>query len=192
MSSLQNSLKYTYDDLLTFPDDGKRREIIDGELYVSPSPATPHQVIVGNLYFLIRGYLTNHPIGRAFLSPFDVVFSQFNVVVPDLLFISNARREVLTAKNVSGSPDLAIEVLSPSSRRRDEVKKRKLYERFDVLEYWIINPKIEAVKIYRRPTVGVPFGRATEYTLEAGDHFTSPLFPDLRVELAAIFEDLQA
>ncbi len=191
MGSLRNPVKYTYDDLLTFPDDGLRREIIDGELYVTPSPATPHQIVVGNLYYLLRSYLTAHPVGRILLAPLDVVFSQFDVVEPDLLFVSTARRDVVTTKNIQGSPDLAIEVLSPGTRRTDETTKRRLYERFDVLEYWLIDVKIEAVKIYRRSATGVPFDRIGEYTVEAGDHVASPLFPDLQVSLAAIFQDLQ-
>lgn len=93
MNSLPESVKYTYKDLLAFPDDGKRREIIGGELYVSPSPAPPHQIVVGNLHFEIRTYLVAHPVGRIFLSPLDVVFSKFDVVEPDLLFISNARQD---------------------------------------------------------------------------------------------------
>ena len=192
MDALREATRYTYEDLALFPDDGLRREIVDGELYVSPSPALPHQVVIGNLHFLIRGYLVGHPIGRILLAPFDVVFTQFDVVEPDLLFVSHARRDILTRKNVSGSPDLAIEVLSPSSRRTDEIVKRRLYERFDVCEYWIIDPELETVKVHRRATSGVAFERAGEYTTETGDRFTSPLFPDLTLELSSIFEDVPA
>ena len=191
MEALREATRYTYEDLALFPDDGMRREIIDGELYVSPSPATPHQIVIGNLYFLIKSYLKVHPIGRIFLAPLDVVFSQFDVVEPDLLFISNARRELVTKKNVAGSPELAVEVLSPSSRRTDEIVKRRLFERFDVLEYWVVDPELETVKVYRRAAAGTPFERAGEYSLETGDQFTSPLFPDLRLDLAAIFEEAQ-
>jgi Uma2 family endonuclease len=188
MDSLR--IKYTYDDLLTFPDDGKRRELIDGELYVTPSPATPHQIIVGNLYFLIRTYLSAHPVGHVFLAPLDVVFSKFDVVEPDLLFVSNERRGVVHEKNISGSPDLAIEVVSPGTRRTDETAKRRLYERFDVLEYWLVDPKIAGVKIYRRPVASVPFEGGVVYTREAGAHLTSRLFPGLSLDLAVVFEDL--
>lgn len=182
--------KYTYDDLLTFPDDELRRELIDGELYVTPSPATPHQIIVGNLHFLIRTYLASHPVGHVFLAPLDVVLSKFDVVEPDLLFVSNRRRRVVQEKNIGGSPDLAIEVLSPGTRRTDETTKRRLYERFEVLEYWVIDPKAKAVKVYRRSAAGVPFESGGHYTLEASEVLTSPLFPGLCLDLAAVFEDL--
>ena len=77
-------VKLTYDDFLLFPDDGKRHELIDGEHYVTPSPNTKHQQISGNLHCLIRSWLEAHPIGRVFYAPFDVVFSHFDVVEPDL------------------------------------------------------------------------------------------------------------
>ncbi len=190
MDAVRESIRYSYEDLALFPDDGLRREIIDGKLYVSASPALPHQIVIGNLHFLIRGYLVAHPVGRILLAPLDVVFSQFDVVEPDLLFVSHARDGILTHKNIAGSPDLAVEVLSPSSRRIDNIVKRRLYERFDVSEYWVIDPEQETVKVYRRGSSDLPFRRVGEYINEAGDRFTSPLFPDLTVELSAIFQDL--
>jgi Uma2 family endonuclease len=186
MESLRESVKYTYADFEHFPDDGKRREIIDGELYVTPSPATSHQIVVGNLYFLIRRYLEDHRVGRIFLAPLDVVFSQFDVVEPDLLFVSTGRAGVVTRKNIAGSPDLAIEVLSPGPRRTDETIKRRLYERFDVLEYWIVDPRIKAMKIHRRAVAGVPF----EHAIAAADRVNSSILPDLTIELSTVFEGL--
>ena len=84
-------LKLTYDDFVQFPDDGKRHEIIDGEHYVTPSPRTRHQIIVGNFYLLIASWLENNPIGRVLLSPLDVVMSNVDIVVPDLLYLSHER-----------------------------------------------------------------------------------------------------
>lgn len=78
-------VKLTYDDFLLFPDDGRRHELIDGEHYVTPSPNTRHQAVLGNLHFLIRSWLERHPVGRVFFAPFDVVFTRFDVVEPDLL-----------------------------------------------------------------------------------------------------------
>ena len=128
------SVRLTYEDFLDFPDDGRRHELIDGEHYVTPSPNAKHQVIVGNLHWLIRRYLEEQPRGRVFLAPFDVVFSSFDVVEPDLLYISTERLAVLTAKHVRGAPDLVVEILSEGTRRTDEVTKRRLYERFQVQE----------------------------------------------------------
>ena len=178
-------VKLTYDDFLLFPDDGQRHELIDGEHYVTPSPNQIHQIIVGNLYYAIRGYLEEHPIGQAFLAPFDVVFSNFDVVEPDLLYISTARREILTKQNVQGAPDLVIEVGSPGTRKRDETIKRRLYERSDVSEYWIVDPDLEVVRIYRREGAG--FDRPRELSREAGDVLESALFPSFMLPLDAVF-----
>jgi hypothetical protein len=94
--------KLTYDDFLLFPDDGKRHELIDGEHYVTPSPNTKHQRVSGNVYFLIRAWLEARPLGQVYYAPYDVVFSRFDVVEPDLLYLSNERAaEVVTAKHVT-------------------------------------------------------------------------------------------
>src|SRR5438477_5514451 len=94
-------VKLTYDDFLLFPDDGLRHELIDGEHYVTPSPVPRHQLILGNVYWLVRSFLEEHPVGEAFFAPVDVVLSHFDVVVPDLLYMSNARaREIMTDTNV--------------------------------------------------------------------------------------------
>src|SRR5258707_6400653 len=89
MSPAEPRVKLTYEDWLLFPDDGQRHELIDGEHYVTPSPRFKHQIILGNLYFLIRAWLELHPIGLVVFAPFDVVFSNFDIVVPDLLYVSN-------------------------------------------------------------------------------------------------------
>ena len=181
-----SGVKLTYDDFLLFPDDGQRHELIDGEHYVTPSPNTVHQTIVGNLYFGLRGYLEAHPLGHVFLAPFDVVFSNFDVVEPDLLYITEARRRnILTTTNVRGAPDLVIEIGSPGTRRRDETIKRRLYERDGVSEYWVVDPDLEVVRIYRRENEG--YGRPRELSRETGDVVESPLFPDLSLPLDVIF-----
>ena len=185
MKPAGSHLKLTYEDFVLFPDDGKRHELIDGEHYVTPSPSLRHQRLLGRLHLMIGGWLQTNPIGEAFLSPLDVVFSDFDVVEPDLLYISTARREILTKQNVQGAPDVVIEVGSPGTRKRDETIKRRLYERSDVSEYWIVDPDLDVVRIYRREGAG--FDRPRELSREAGDALTSPLFPQLELSLDAIF-----
>ena len=181
-------VKLTYDDFLLFPDDGKRHELIDGEHYVTPSPNRKHQAIVWNLTQVIGPYLESHPIGRAFTAPFDVVFSEFDVVEPDLLYISNSKQaDILTAKHVRGAPDLVVEIGSPSTRRRDETIKRKLYERCGVEEYWVIDPEIETIAVYRH--AGNNYQRVLELVAERHDALTSSLFPGLSAPLTRIFKD---
>jgi Uma2 family endonuclease len=181
-------VKLTYDDFLLFPDDGNRHELIDGEHYVTPSPASKHQRIVWNLNGLLYIYLQDHPVGKAFSAPLDVVFSQFDIVEPDLLFVSAERAgKVLTETNDQGAPDLVVEIGSPSTRKRDETIKRRLYERFGVVEYWVIDSELDAIKVYRRSSDR--YERVAELTLEGGDMLTTPLLPGLDLPLSKIFEE---
>jgi len=118
---------------------------------VTPSPNVRHQRIVGHLYLLVGGWLEEHPIGEAFLAPFDVVFSEFDVVEPDLLYLSKDRAaKVLTPLHARGVPELVVEIASKSTRKRDETIKRRLYERVRVSEYWVVDLEIDAVRVYRR------------------------------------------
>ena len=179
-------VKLTYDDFVSFPDDGLRHELIDGEHYVTPSPNDKHQTLLGNLYLLLGNWLRVHPIGKVWLAPFDVVFSRFDVVEPDLLYVSNERRaRILTDANVQGTPELVVEIGSPSTRRRDETVKRQLYDRAGVLEYWFVDAKIDSVQAYRRE--GDRFARPVEFSLDAGDVLTTVLLPGLELPLSEIF-----
>ena len=180
-------VKLTYDDFLLFPDDGKRHELIDGEHYVTPSPNTKHQAISGNLYFMIRSWLEQHPTGRIFYAPFDVVFTNFDVVEPDLLYMSHARAaQVLTEKNVTGAPEIVVEIGSKGTRKRDETIKRRLYERSRVPEYWVIDPVLELVRIYSNENG--PVGRPRELSAEADDILTTTHLVGLELPLRKIFE----
>lgn len=177
--------KLTYRDFLKFPDDGKRHELIDGVHYVTPSPVTPHQRTVGNLYYLIRRHLEEHGHGEIFVAPFDVVFGAFDVVEPDLLYISDARQHVLTEKHVRGAPDLVVEVLSATTRRRDEGVKLRLYDRSDVAEYWIVDPAAQSIRVYRR--VDGRLAPAADVAARRGDRLESRLFPGLALPVARVF-----
>jgi Uma2 family endonuclease len=181
-------VKLTYDDFVLFPDDGKRHELIDGEHYVTPSPNTRHQRVSANLHLLIGSWLETHPVGQVFYAPYDVVFSDYDVVEPDLLYVSNARAaEVLTPQHARGAPEIAVEIASPGTRKRDETIKRRLYERAGVSEYWVVDPEVDVIRVYRR--VDDRFARAIELTHEAGDVLTTPLLAGLDMSLARIFRD---
>ncbi len=186
MSTPNPDVKFTYEDYLLFPEDGKRHELIDGDHYVTPAPRTKHQRVSGNLYRLLSTYVHQKRCGAMFAAPTDVVFSDLDVVQPDLLFISAGRASLITEKNIQGPPDLMLEILSEATRRTDEIIKRKLYDRYGVPEYWIVDPEIEIVKVYRRTDQG--YQRTAELTKEAGDVLTTPLLPSLQLPLAAIFE----
>ena len=174
--------KLTYADYVRLPDDGLRHEIIDGEYYATPSPVTRHQRILRRLSYAIERFLREHPIGEVFWAPLDVVLTDTDIVVPDLLYISRERAYLVTEKNLRGAPDLVVEILSPSTKSRDERLKRDLYERMGVNEYWVVDPTRNIVRVHRRGT-----GRFEEVQiLGAADHLTSPFFPGLQLPLHEI------
>jgi Uma2 family endonuclease len=176
--------RLTYDDFCLLPEDGKRREIIGGDLFVTPSPQTPHQRAVVRLLIRLGQFVESHKLGEVFGAPFDVVFSEFDVVEPDILFISNARSNVLTNKNVQGAPDLVVEVLSESTARVDRSIKLKLYGKFGVQEYWIIDSDGPSAEIYRRGEEGLTLVAK----LSAADALTSPMFPGFSLPLSRLAE----
>lgn len=182
------AVKLTYDDFVLFPDDGKRHELIDGEHYVTPSPNTRHQRISAHLFLLIGNWLETHPVGLVFYAPYDVVFSDLDVVEPDLLYLSNERaKKVLTPLHARGVPELVIEIASKGTRKRDETVKRRLYEKAGVSEYWVVDPEIDTIRLYRRENDR--FGRPFELLREAGEVLTTPLLPGLDIPLARVFRD---
>ncbi|MDQ3460545.1 MAG: Uma2 family endonuclease [Deinococcota bacterium] len=137
-------VRFTYEDLQDFQDD-KRREVIEGEIYVTPAPAPRHQRIVGSLYFAVRGYLQNHAIGEIFVAPVDVIFSAEDVTQPDLVYVANERAAIVTTRGIEGPPSWVVEVLSPSTQKRDMGIKLKLYQTYGLGAYWVVDPEDETV-----------------------------------------------
>jgi Uma2 family endonuclease len=176
--------RLTYEDYCLLPNDGKRYEIIGGELFVTPSPLLRHQVALANLLYYLIDFVKKHDLGRVYPAPFDVVFSQYNVVEPDLLYVSRARSSVVTEKNVQGAPDLAVEILSESTAKTDRTTKLKLYGRYGVAEYWLIDPAEYSAEIYR---LG-PGGYELAAQLDSSQSLTSPLFPGFALPLAKLGE----
>jgi Uma2 family endonuclease len=181
-----SSLKLTYEDYELFPDDGRRHELVDGEHYVTPAPRTRHQRVSIRLSARLEMFVEQHRLGEVLEAPTDVVLSQFDVIQPDILFISHERSAILGEKNVQGAPDLLVEILSESSRKLDEITKRKLYEQHGVREYWVVDPVLETVKVYRQDE-GETFVRVAELTAEARDVLETLLLPGLAISLADLF-----
>lgn len=170
-----------------FPDEThERHELIDGEHFVTAHPVTRHQQLVGRLWFEIELYLRAHPnTGQAFGVPLDVVLSPYDVVAPDLILIADDQADILTDMNVQGPPALVVEVLSPSTRKRDTGIKRRLFDRAGVREYWIVDGKMNRIEIHRRQAGG-SLARAAELKAEAGDVLTTPILPGLELQLAVL------
>jgi Uma2 family endonuclease len=175
--------RLTYADFLSFPDDGRRHELIDGAHYVTPAPLTVHQRLLGALYVELHQYLEHHPIGEVFLSPLDVVLSDHDVVEPDLLLVLDEQSHIVTEKHVVGAPALVIEILSPATRARDAGLKRRLFERAGVREYWLVDPRDATIAVYRaREGELRPAG-----TLAANDTLMSPILSGFTLSLGPLF-----
>ena len=177
--------KLTYNDFLSFPDDGQRHELIDAEHFVTPSSATVHQRLVGALHLALGNVLKATRLGEVFVAPFDVVLSDHDVVEPDLLVVLADQAGILTDQNVRGAPAIVVEIVSPGTRRRDETLKRRLYERAGVREYWIVDPDGETIEVCR-PAARKP-DRTIVLAATAGHVLTSPLLPGFEVPLRNLF-----
>lgn len=139
---------FTYQDYLDLPDDGKRYEVINGELIMTPAPYTIHQKTSRRIIEEFIDFLKNNPMGEVLYAPVDVVLSETNVFQPDILFIANENSKIITEKNVIAAPDLVIEILSPSTGYYDLTEKKDIYAEFEVKEYWIVDPKKQWIEIY--------------------------------------------
>ena len=148
LAYLVKTKKYTYEDYLNLPDDGKRYEVINGELVMVAAPNTFHQVVSGNLEYLLKSFLQKNKIGKIFHAPIDVFLENITVVQPDIFFITNGRSDIITEKNIHGAPDLIIEILSPGTAYYDLIGKKEIYEKFAVKEYWIVDPIKQRIEIF--------------------------------------------
>jgi Uma2 family endonuclease len=177
-------IKLTYEDYCALPDDGRRYEILDGDLYMSPSPEEPHQNVVLNLGAILRDHVRRHGLGKVYIAPFDVVLDENDVVEPDVIFVSKVRRPKLVMGRIRGAPDLLVEVISPSSVERDRRDKRNLYARCGVNWYWIIDPDKQSVLELRL----VENGYAVVSETSDPGPFTPQLFPGLQIPLLELWE----
>jgi len=182
-----SAAKLTLYDYERFPEDGQRHEIIDGVEVVSPSPVLRHQRVLRRLFTAVNVAVeAQDDGGEVFFAPAGVILSPHDIVEPDLLYVSGARRGIME-KYVHGAPDIVAEVLSPSSRRTDEGLKKARYELFGVFELWIVDPDADVIRVYRRERVGGRFGRPVELSGERDEVLTTALLPALTVRLDELF-----
>lgn len=184
--SASTHLGLTVADLDVMPDDGKRYELIAGELYVSRAPHLVHQAAIGNLHHALRNYLTDHPLGRVFLEC-GLILTEHDAVIPDLLFITNDRfHGAVSGGKFVEAPDLVVEVLSSGTEneRRDRSVKRHLYGKFGVREYWIANWELATLEVYELKEAGLELTA----TVGGSDAVTSALLPGFSIRVESIFE----
>jgi Uma2 family endonuclease len=139
----------TYKDYAALPDDGRRYQILDGELCVTPAPGTQHQAISMKLTVQLAARIDALGLGQLFAAPVDVILSDTTIVQPDLVFVATDRLDRVSARGIEGAPTLVVEILSPSTVEMDRHAKRDLYARHGVPYYWIADGEARAIEMYR-------------------------------------------
>jgi Uma2 family endonuclease len=177
--------KKTVADYLALGEGPPFAELIHGNIVMAPSPFRSHQRVIQRIYQLIQNHLDQNPAGEAYLAPFDVHFGENDVLCPDLSFFSSGRCHLLSDRGAEGAPDLVIEVLSPSTARRDRKDKREIYTLHGVRELWLVNTELETIEIFdlvKQPDQPVA-------VLENGTHpaISTTILPGFSGPLADIF-----
>src|SRR3954469_6385554 len=173
--------RWTYEEYYRLNDE-KRYEIIDGELLMAPSADTWHQSWSVSLLRILDAHVLRGRLGRVFHAPLDVILDTHNVVQPDLLFISKANAEIIQRRAVFGAPDLLVELLLPSSIRRDRYRKKEIYARFGVKEYWIGDPANKSLEV-----LTLKDGNYELHCLaEEKGKLTSTVLPELEFDLSEL------
>ncbi len=183
VSTTRPTLPMTYHEYALLPQDRNRYEVLDGELYMTPSPTYRHQRIVSRLHSLLAAYVSRQGLGEVLTAPMDVVLSETNVVQPDVLFVRADRLPPITAKHIPVAPDLIVEVLSPASLEQDREDKKTVYARHGVRHYWIVDPDNRTFEVFE--LAGSEYGLAGAFT---GDGMApTALFPGLNIPLAGLW-----
>lgn len=175
----------TEEDYWGFPDDGKHRQLLDGWEVVMPPSRRRHQDAIQILVHRLMGHLDINPVGFVQSGPYPVRLSSRTVVEPDVFYIARDREAMMEETVCRGAPDWIAEVLSPSNRPVDEVRKLRLYSRYGVGEYWIVDPEIRAVKVFRRE--GKSLALVRQAMADGGDVLELAALPGLEIPVAALF-----
>jgi Uma2 family endonuclease len=149
--------RWTYAEYARLPDDGKRYEVIAGELSVSPSPGPMHQKALMRLSTALDQFTQEHGLGEMYHGPINVLLSSTDYLVPDLVFVRAERTGIITRRGIEAAPDLVIEAISPSTAMRDRGPKRERYAHFGVPLYWVVDVELRHIEVYRlSPDSDVP------------------------------------
>jgi Uma2 family endonuclease len=173
----------TYKDYEVLPADGRRYELHDGELSVTPAPSPQHQRVSRSLFRLLDPHVRARALGEVFYSPIDVILSDTTILQPDLVFLEGSRQSAISRRGIEGPPSLVVEILSPSTTQIDRDVKRQLYARYGVPYYWIADPDARTIEAYR--VAGGVYELAQR--MEGGGSVELPPFTDLVLVPASIW-----
>ncbi|HYG73558.1 MAG TPA: Uma2 family endonuclease [Planctomycetota bacterium] len=180
---MRSDIRFTYEEYQALPETGPRYQLVDGDLIMSPAPSFRHQDILAELSFLLGSHVRSSGLGKLLFAPLDVILSDEDVFQPDIVYISNARRSIIVPEGLRGTPDLCVEILSPSNKNLDLKTKRLLYARFGLPELWIVDPDANTAQVFRlQEDPNQPIG-----TYSQNETLTSPSFPGFSLELAKVF-----
>ena len=173
----------TYKDYEALPADGRRYELHEGELSVTPAPSPQHQRILGNLNEVVRQHVKARGLGEVFFAPIDCILGETTVVQPDLVYLDTSRLPIVSGRGIEGPPTLVVEILSPTTTLIDRSTKRQLYARYGVPYYWIVDPEARTVEAYVLSEEGYQLA-----TRAAGPEAVSlPPLPDLALVPASLW-----
>jgi Uma2 family endonuclease len=181
----ESSRKLTYADFVRLPDDGRRHEFIDGVHYVTASPNFRHDIVRQRLNFALLNHVKSTRAGLVL--SIDCVMSFFDIVWPDLVVVLAGQFDILTKPNIKGAPSIVIEVLSPSTSKRDRTLKRDLYERRGVSEYWIVDGTHNTVDVFRMAKNR--FAKAERLREKDDDVLVTGLLPGFALPLSELFSE---
>jgi Uma2 family endonuclease len=173
---------FTAADYREMPDDGRRYQLVEGELFIAPAPNTFHQFVQKNLLCLLHNFLLRHPLGTVLGAPCDVYLDDLNIFQPDVLYVSREHAARIHDDGIHGAPDLAIEILSPSSAALDR-RKRGLLAKAGAVEFWQIDPALRQIQRF----VLAESAAKPVALIDEPETFASPLFPGLTLATTEIF-----
>lgn len=176
--------KLTYEQFRQLPDDGKRYELIRGEVHLTPAPNTKHQFVVHNLDMSLGAYVHKNKLGEIWEAPLDVRITEDTALQPDLIFVASTRAEIIREEFIAGTPDLVVEVLSASTAAHDRATKLPLYAEAGVKEVWLIDPQAKTVEVLKLQ--GKKY--LVDATLAGDQVLTSNLFPGWQLPLTELFD----
>jgi Uma2 family endonuclease len=182
MEAARKDIRLTYQDYIHLPGE-RRFELIEGDLHMTPSPAVLHQKIVMAIAFELMKYNEARQAGTVLTAPLDVYLSETTVVQPDILFITGARKAIITENCIQGPPDLVVEVLSSATSSHDRITKKSLYGKYGVREYWIVDPPAKTAEILNQGAQGLE----TTRVFNAAMSLETELLSGFRMALEKVF-----